>query len=144
MFFAAKAHKLTRYSRLTVKNFSKCVSPHCLICGVITWSLCSLKKPMPYDALLLPILLSMKCCTIHRSVNGQVHCVCQAAMSNNWACACVYSARCGAPRKIISPYSTGFLLEKNFKVEGQKTIDHCFFKTIGYCFSCSFYCFSKI
>ena len=38
--------------------------------------------------------------------------------------------------------NSGFLLEKN--LGGQKIIDHRFFKTIGYCFYCSFYCFSKI
>ena len=35
--------------------------------------------------------------------------------------------------------NAGILLEKN--LGGGKTIDHCFFKTIGYCFYCSFYCF---
>ena len=34
----------------------------------------------------------------------------------------------------------GFLLEKNLR-GGTKTIDHCFLKTICYCFYHFFYCF---
>ena len=37
---------------------------------------------------------------------------------------------------------SGFLLERNLR--GGETIDHWFFKTIGYCFYCSFYYFLKI
>ena len=43
------------------------------------------------------------------------------------------------------PCDSGFLLEKNLRGGGGgKTINHCFLKTIGCCFYCSFYCFLKI
>ena len=37
---------------------------------------------------------------------------------------------------------SGFLPEKNLR-GGAKEINHCFFKTLGYCSYCSFYCFRK-
>ena len=44
--------------------------------------------------------------------------------------------------KIIRTLATGFLPEKNLR--GVKDNRPLFFKTIDYCFYCSFYCFSKI
>ena len=44
----------------------------------------------------------------------------------------------------VEPFITGFLLEKNLRGGGAKDNRPLFFRTIGCCFYCSFYCFSKI